>query len=372
MPVTILGPHRSGTSMITRLLNLCGLFLGTGAELGMTGEQNPKGYWEHIAFVDINQRLLAQFGGTLYDPPVLPPQWWEMAEVQPLVEEARTLTSQSFAGQAQWGWKDPRTTLTVPFWRQVLPDLCFVVTLRNPLDTAASIIDHSQERLSRRKAVALWQHYTELALWNTQPQERILVCYEDFLPDPRPALAPVLQFLGLPAIVPGSARDLALQGFVDAALKHHQHTDAEVLASPDVFLGTRLLYAGLRQQPEATAALFARPALEEGTARAWGPDEPAVIQAQQAQIGALSVDVEWQSLHIAELDDWVRRQGEGLDWLTQQLEEQRQGLEWHEAHCLELERELARLDVINGYITLPKKALSWLWRHRKVVFRGAG
>ena len=32
-PISIVGMHRSGTSMVARLLNLCGLYLGTPEEL---------------------------------------------------------------------------------------------------------------------------------------------------------------------------------------------------------------------------------------------------------------------------------------------------------------------------------------------------
>ena len=38
-----------------------------------------------------------------------------------------------------WGWKEPRTTLFVPFWLQVFPDALIVEIVRHPLAVAMSI-----------------------------------------------------------------------------------------------------------------------------------------------------------------------------------------------------------------------------------------
>ena len=38
-----------------------------------------------------------------------------------------------------WGWKEPRTTLFVPFWLQIFPDALIVEIVRHPLAVAMSI-----------------------------------------------------------------------------------------------------------------------------------------------------------------------------------------------------------------------------------------
>jgi hypothetical protein len=55
MPICIAGMHRSGTSMIARLLNLCGLYLGPEAELDAIGFDNKAGFWENPHFVQLLQ-----------------------------------------------------------------------------------------------------------------------------------------------------------------------------------------------------------------------------------------------------------------------------------------------------------------------------
>ena len=59
LPICIAGMHRSGTSMVARLLNLCGLYLGPESELSPPAPDNPEGYWENKHFVGINDRILA-------------------------------------------------------------------------------------------------------------------------------------------------------------------------------------------------------------------------------------------------------------------------------------------------------------------------
>ena len=58
----ILGMHRSGTSMVSYILHLCGLDLGPPDQLMPPTEANPLGYWEHTGFVEVNDALLTALG----------------------------------------------------------------------------------------------------------------------------------------------------------------------------------------------------------------------------------------------------------------------------------------------------------------------
>jgi hypothetical protein len=53
MPVCIAGMHRSGTSMVTRLLHMCGLFLGSEDDLYPQAPDNLEGFWEDTHFVRV-------------------------------------------------------------------------------------------------------------------------------------------------------------------------------------------------------------------------------------------------------------------------------------------------------------------------------
>ena len=69
--VCVLGMHRSGTSLLARLLNIAGIELGAASSLARPAEDNPRGFWEHEELRKTNDALLQVFGGSWMDPPEL-------------------------------------------------------------------------------------------------------------------------------------------------------------------------------------------------------------------------------------------------------------------------------------------------------------
>ena len=119
--VCILGMHRSGTSLLARILNLLGVSLGPEKQLLPANFANPKGYWEHQGFIELNDRILAWAGGSYSRPPTFPVGWDTAPCLEHLRASALALIHRDFANAEIWGWKDPRTCLTLPFWQRILP-----------------------------------------------------------------------------------------------------------------------------------------------------------------------------------------------------------------------------------------------------------
>ena len=99
MIVCILGMHRSGTSMVARLLNLCGVYLGEEKDLIPAAEDNPEGFWENVKFQEINQELLITFGGEWDYIPSLEAGWQLTPQVLDIHDRARSLVEE-FSEQA--------------------------------------------------------------------------------------------------------------------------------------------------------------------------------------------------------------------------------------------------------------------------------
>ena len=59
--VLVLGMHRSGTSALTRVLNLLGLDLGRDL-MQAAANNNETGFWEHQGLVDIPEKLMESLG----------------------------------------------------------------------------------------------------------------------------------------------------------------------------------------------------------------------------------------------------------------------------------------------------------------------
>ncbi len=142
MPVLITGMHRSGTSMVARLLNLCGLYLGSEESLLKPAKDNPDGYWESAEIVKINDELL-QFGGRDWrgPAPTYSPDFSKRPEIAPFRYRAQKALQPLRSQSQKWGWKDPRTCLTLSFWRELVSEseLKLIVCVRNPLDVIASM-----------------------------------------------------------------------------------------------------------------------------------------------------------------------------------------------------------------------------------------
>ena len=107
--------------MLTKLLHICGLYLGPENELMPAQADNPDGFWEHLGFVAMNDELLNELGGA-WDLPPKADENFKHPRLDLLRTKARLLV-EGFDSATVWGWKDPRNSLTLPFWQDLLPKL---------------------------------------------------------------------------------------------------------------------------------------------------------------------------------------------------------------------------------------------------------
>src|SRR5262245_7365014 len=180
--ICVLGMHRSGTSVVSHMLALLGADLGPEHNRMEPAADNPKGFWEHRLLVDLNDEILARFGGSWDNPPQFPEDWWESPDLEALRLRAKAIIQEDFGGAKLWSWKDPRTCLTAPFWQQLMPAAKYVVCVRNPADVARSL--ERRNACPIEKGGALWLAYTASAFRWTSRQPRLVVFFEDIMQDP--------------------------------------------------------------------------------------------------------------------------------------------------------------------------------------------
>ena len=243
--ICVLGMHRSGTSVLMRVLNLLGVELGANEFL--TTEPvafNPKGYWEHCDITAINDAILRRHGGSWDEPPLLPPDWETSPAIDDLRQRARQLIREHFTEVRRWGWKDPRSCLTLPFWQQLFPDMRYVICLRNPIEVAHSL-EH-RDGLSAKQSSDLWFTYVSSALNHSEGKQRLVIFYEDLMEDCLREMQRLADFLG----EPGRARQVDVQGavrqFVEKGLQHHHASVMQAAASPVIDPRARALYVAER------------------------------------------------------------------------------------------------------------------------------
>lgn len=237
MPVCIAGMHRSGTSMVTKLLYDAGLDLGDEADFIPAGDNNPEGFWENRRFVRVNRRLLRALGADWDCPPAADPDW-SRAAFSGLREEAAAVID-GFADRACWGWKDPRNCITLPFWQDLAGPLRVVVVVRNPYEVALSL--RERNGFSYALGLHLWRRYNEHLLAAAPPSDRIVTHFDRFFGDDATEIDRLGAFLELPRGKRDGGDPL---GSRVAALRHHRSTArdlARIGASPHLIA----LYASL-------------------------------------------------------------------------------------------------------------------------------
>ena len=205
--------------MVTRLLHCCGLELGPQSELMPPQADNPEGFWEHLGFVALNDQLLSELGGA-WDLPPKADEDFMSPQLDPLRLKARLLI-EKFNSATVWGWKDPRNSLTLPFWQQLLPGLKSVVVVRNPLEVVHSMWERNGTSYSF--GLRLWEIYNRRLLETANGQDRLIANYGLFFQEPELQLRRITNFIGLPDAKTSSAAALI------APRKRHTHFTVEHL-----------------------------------------------------------------------------------------------------------------------------------------------
>lgn len=268
-PVIIIGMHRSGTSMLTRLLGESGVLIGRKVTRNAESTfMNRLNYW------------VFQQASATWDKPAGIDDLLVHDEVRPYVGQylagvtrgpasahflglRRWLTYRSLHNVAEpWGWKDPRTTYTLPLWLDVFPGARVLHIKRHGVDVAQSLrVRHrlastqAIARYKRRKALydnnpmapkrggfghapatadlkaglRLWQAYTERASYHVHSlgEQALELRYEDLLSEPDRLLPGVLGFCGL------ELDDHAIQSAIDRirpSRKYAFESDPELAA----------------------------------------------------------------------------------------------------------------------------------------------
>lgn len=154
-PVIVMGMHRSGTSILTRMLMECGLFVGW--ELDET--------YEALFFRRRNEKLINICGGRWDNPlPVdliLGSPSLKNELLATLKRDMSSFRVFSFLGpklywkrrgllkmDLSWGWKDPRNAFLLPLWLEIFPEARVARIVRNGIDVARSLMVREERRLT--------------------------------------------------------------------------------------------------------------------------------------------------------------------------------------------------------------------------------
>jgi hypothetical protein len=239
--VCVLGFGRSGTSLTMQLLATLGVGLGDTDDLLRPHEaDNARGYWEPRWMVELNDELLGALGTTWWQPFPGDPGWERSPRLASLRARAQSLYEQKLGHLPLAGVKDPRTTLTLPFWQEIIPDPLYVICVRNPTDAIASIQRRPEPTLPTRAWGELWLEYTARALQGTAGRRRTLIFYEDYFRDARAQVARLGDLLGI------DCDDERITRLIEQDLRHHRSSLLELSMAPGLSAPVRTVFLALR------------------------------------------------------------------------------------------------------------------------------
>jgi hypothetical protein len=121
----VLGMHKSGTTLVSQILHHSGISMG---EIDTQWDYDSANKYEDQEFLHLNMELIRALDyEVLYVPP---PE--DLTATTEQRERTRRLLAERSARHADWGFKDPRTTLAYPLWAEELPEHRIIAVWRPP------------------------------------------------------------------------------------------------------------------------------------------------------------------------------------------------------------------------------------------------
>ncbi len=304
----VLGMHRSGTSAVTQLLSLAGARLPKNVMPG--DEHNAQGYFEPWRIASFDDERLRAAGSAWDDPFAFPQPETPAAEAADWRVRATALFREEFGQTRHPLMKDPRVTVLLPFWREVLDGLdvaarC-VVPVRHPLAVAGSLA--RRDGFSPQKSILLWSAYMLAAEAYSRELPRVFVDYDRLLDDWRGEVARIERAHGAPLPRLSSRAAQAIDAALTPELRHNRPAGE---------------LADLGWSGEIAAAVYAWCA---AAARDEAP-APAPLQAAAVALAERRGDI----------GPLVSPAARDFDRARQELMEARQALAWTRRELAELE-----------------------------------
>ena len=164
-PIIIAGMHRSGTSMVTNILQKLGLTIGSKLDSNH----------ESIFFQRINIWMMSLLGSSWDSPKSFENIDKDVKEniIIQLNKLLNSRTNSLYFGWSSiikkgsfneinrpWGWKDPRNSFTSSIWKEVFPHSKSIHIIRHPIDTAESLL--RRQKKERKKDIQREKKYSDL------------------------------------------------------------------------------------------------------------------------------------------------------------------------------------------------------------------
>ena len=230
--ILVAGMHRSGTSAVTRILNILGCTLPK--TLSGSAPDNARGFWESQVIKDLNDQILVSAGSAWDEWEELNLSWYASSVADEFREHAQTILESELGDGRLFVLKDPRICRLMPFWidavRSFGAEPLIVSPIRNPLDVAASL--EARDGIDPSIGLLMWLRHHLSAEAATRSLKRVYLRYERLLFEPHTVVDELGDALCVVWPKRSTDTDMLIDEFLSPALRHHRNEDSTFLANP--------------------------------------------------------------------------------------------------------------------------------------------
>jgi hypothetical protein len=248
--VLVLGMHRSGTSAMTRVLNLLGCALPDNL-LG-AGDGNELGHWESAAAVALNDEILESAGSNWQDWGPINDDWRGSGLRAEMLGRVIKVVENHKALGPLFALKDPRLCRLADLWLESMDaasvEPLVILMLRNPLEVVASL--ENRDLMAPGYGQQLWLRHVLDAEYFSRGRRRIVCRYDQLVHSWHGVIARVKSGLGVALPRNSLAVHAQVDAFLSSQHRHHEARADEVMDNSGLSTWLRRSFAIMQQWSE--------------------------------------------------------------------------------------------------------------------------
>jgi hypothetical protein len=243
--ILVLGMHRSGTSALTRALNLFGSELPKHV-LGASSS-NETGHWEPKRLVALHNQMLAEAGSRWDDCRAFEPAALGVERLAYYKAQIAQLITEEYREAPLFVVKDPRICRFVPLYEEVLDTLgikpLYVLMFRNPLAVAKSL--KARDGMTAGFSSLIWLRHALDAEAAVRGKPFAAISYERLLADWEDVANELDALLNLDSSPHCGRTPVEIGTFISSELTHHLPSENDLTVRADISAWVKDAYRAL-------------------------------------------------------------------------------------------------------------------------------
>ncbi len=220
--IIVLGMHRSGTSVLSRSLNIFGFKHGNKSQ--EENYDNPKGFFEDSDIRELNDKILKKLNinWNLFFPTVR--HSFSKNDFIEYTEEAVLLLQRKINLNPFFIIKDPRMCRLLFFWKNVFKILkiktFYAFSIRDPINIALSL--KKRNNFYPEQAFMLWFEHLLFAVNDTLEEQTVFIEYDKILDFPKKEIERIGTILNIKNRINNLELKNFTNNFLDRNLNNHR------------------------------------------------------------------------------------------------------------------------------------------------------